>query len=41
MNPPPKFHIKIWNVDVSAEGVLGVGAASFLVVFLVVAWRLF
>lgn len=39
MNQPPKFRIKIFGVDVSAEGALGFGAACFLVVFLLVAWR--
>ncbi len=41
MNPPPKFQIKFWKIDVSAEGVLGIVAACFLVIFLVAAYRWF
>jgi hypothetical protein len=39
MNQPPKFHIKLLGVDIGAEGVLGIVATCFLVVFLFVVWR--
>ncbi|WP_398472846.1 hypothetical protein [Tardiphaga sp.] len=41
MNRPPKFQIKLLGCDVSAEGVVGIGAACFLVVFVIVVTRLF
>jgi hypothetical protein len=41
MNRPPKFQIKVLGFDISAEGVLGIGAACFLVIFLVAAYRWF
>ncbi|WP_283804907.1 hypothetical protein [Tardiphaga robiniae] len=40
MNRPPKFRIKLFGVDVSAEGVLGIGGACFLVIAIIVATRL-
>ncbi len=41
MSYPPKFQIRFWKIDVSAEGVLGIFAACFLVIFLVAAYRWF
>lgn len=41
MNRPPKFRIKLFGVDVSAEGVVGIGAACFLVMFVIVVTRWF
>jgi hypothetical protein len=41
MNPLPKFQIKVLGFDISAEGVLGISAACFLVIFLVAAYRWF
>ncbi len=41
MNQTPKFQIRFWKIDVSAEGGLGILAACFLVIFLVAAYRWF
>lgn len=41
MNRPPKFQIKLLGCDVSAEGVVGIVGACFLVVFIVAAYRCF
>jgi hypothetical protein len=34
-----KFQIKIWGIDISAQGVGGILAACFLVVFIFIASR--
>jgi hypothetical protein len=41
MNRPPKFQIKVLGFDISAEGAFGIGAARFLVIFLVASYRWF
>jgi hypothetical protein len=39
MSEPPKLHVKIWGVSVSAEGALAIGAACLIVVAVIACYR--
>lgn len=39
MPKPPKLHLNIWGVSVSAEGALAIGAALVIVVAFIASYR--
>ena len=40
MSDPTKIQIKIWGISINAEGVIGIVAAVFIVLALIVSYHL-
>jgi hypothetical protein len=39
MPKPPKLHVSIWGISVSAEGALAIGAALIIVISVLASYR--